>query len=82
MENYTFWYHHGERRCESDSESEELEKVIGDEEVKETIQDFEYESEELEVVGDDGVREMIKDLYHGRIGNEFGGDSSNYEVHE
>ncbi|KAK9096275.1 hypothetical protein Sjap_021772 [Stephania japonica] len=35
------------------------------------MQDFEFESEELEVVGDDGVREMIEDLYHGRIGNEF-----------
>ncbi|KAK9116338.1 hypothetical protein Sjap_015285 [Stephania japonica] len=79
MKNYTFWYHHGERRCESDSESEELEEE-SDNEVEEMIQDFESESEELEVVGDDGVREMIEDLYHGRTGNEFEDDSSNYKV--
>ncbi|KAK9140143.1 hypothetical protein Scep_009824 [Stephania cephalantha] len=40
LKNYTFWYYHGERRGESNFDSEDVDEVEGDDEVHEMLQDL------------------------------------------
>ena len=69
MENYTFWYHHGDRLGEPESDVDVLEEIESDDGIKEMIKDlypaidernFGFDSSTLEVDGEEPNDEARK----------------------